>query len=30
MSRDFDDIYQKIDQSHKELCTKETETSKSL
>lgn len=30
MSRDFNDIYKKIDQSHKELCKKDHETSRSL
>lgn len=30
MSRDFDDIYKKIDQSSKELYKKESQTSKSL
>lgn len=30
MSRDFDDIYKKIDQSHKDLHKKENEASKSL
>ena len=30
MSRDFDDIYKKIDQSHKDFYKKESETSKAL
>lgn len=30
MSRDFDDIYKKIDQSHKELYKKESDTIKDI